>query len=108
MVAGVGTSTHSSFPLSSPSARTISSRTISHAISRAVRDFGSGRYVDPSGIREMTLRVAGASLSQNFKNSAFSSIVPLTLLPRTCVRARSGHTRRNNGESQSGRSSVKI
>src|SRR5438093_296975 len=56
--------------------RLISARTISQAISRAVRDFGSGRYVDPSGMRESTLRVASASFFQNFRKCAFSSIDP--------------------------------
>ncbi len=79
MVAGAGSSAHSSVPFSSPSVRTISSRTINQAISRAVRDFGSGRYCDPSGIREITFRVAGASFSQNFRNSVFSSIASSTL-----------------------------
>jgi hypothetical protein len=43
IVAGMGRSTHSIFPVSSPSISICSSQTITHAISRAVRDFGSGR-----------------------------------------------------------------
>src|SRR5690349_12902721 len=71
MVAGVGTSAHSNCPFSRPSARQISSRAISQAISRAVRDLGSGRYVEPSGMRSITFRVAAASLSQYFKKNSF-------------------------------------
>ena len=40
----------------------------------ASRDFGSGTYVEPSGIRSKTLRVVLLSFLQNFVKSAFSSM----------------------------------
>src|SRR5690348_7559421 len=82
MLAGAGTSAHSNWPFSRPSARTISSRAISQAISRAVRDFGSGRYVEPSGMRSITFRVAAASLSQYFRKNSFEFIECSLLFPQ--------------------------
>ena len=43
MVAGSGGGFHSALPVSSASMIIFSSQTICHAISLAVRDFGSGR-----------------------------------------------------------------
>src|SRR5262245_46845844 len=75
IVAGAATGTHSILPRSSASMSIFSSQTICQAISFAVRDLGSGRYSDPSGIRASTLWVVFDSLLQKPWKSAFSSIV---------------------------------
>src|SRR5690349_22854512 len=57
--AGTGVGDHSELPVSSASISIFSSPMICQAISAAVRDFGSGLYVEPSGIREITLLEIG-------------------------------------------------
>src|ERR1044071_3609504 len=74
IVAGTGGGAHSAVPLSSASMSILSSQTIYQAISWAVRDFGSGRYADPSGILESTLSVVRDSSVQSLVKSDFSSI----------------------------------
>src|SRR5262249_25038458 len=74
IVAGVGVGAHSALPLSSASMIIFSSHTICHAISRAVRDLGSGRYSDPSGILAKTLRVVLDSLTQKSANRVLLSM----------------------------------
>ena len=70
--AGIGGGAHAALPLSSASISMRSSQWICQAMSCAVRDFGSGRYCEPSGIRASTVRVVLDSLVQKFVNSDFS------------------------------------
>src|SRR6185437_15313286 len=67
---------HTVFPVSSASMIIFSSQTICQAICCAVRDLGSGRYSDPSGMRASTLRVVVVSLVQNVMKSDCSSTKP--------------------------------
>src|SRR5215210_1433220 len=89
IVAGIGGGAHSAFPFSRASMIIFSSQTICQAISCAVRDFGSGRYSDFSGIRERTFRVVLDSVVQKFVKSDFSSIaIPYKMVPSDCVSRR--------------------
>src|SRR5262245_48427864 len=95
IVTGAGAGDHSIFPLSSASMSIFSSQAICQAISFAVRDLGSGRYSDPSGIRANTFRVVVDSCVQKPRNSAFSS----TSVPFIVISASSGLVERPRSKS---------